>query len=147
VLELASRTPCQEALPLPIENKLTIEHIMPRGFKPEEWPYPDRDIVELQKLESSQKDIESKRKELELRRWTLLHSLGNLTLLTQPLNSIVSNGPFSTKRPEISGQSLLKLNSYFQKFSNDSKWDEDIILERGKELAMLALKIWEYPSI
>jgi len=147
VLELASRTPCQEALPLPIENKLTIEHIKPRGFKPEEWPYPDRDIVELQKLESSQKDIESKRKELELRRWTLLHSLGNLTLLTQPLNSIVSNGPFSTKRPEISGQSLLKLNSYFQKFSNDSKWDEDIILERGKELAMLALKIWEYPSI
>jgi hypothetical protein len=49
-LELASRTPRQEAMPLPINNSLTIEHVMPQSFKPEEWPYPDRDAVELQKL-------------------------------------------------------------------------------------------------
>ena len=85
------------------------------------------------------------RKEQESRRWTLLHSLGNLTLLTQPLNSEVSNGPFSIKRPEITKQSLLILNSYFQRFSDDDTWNEDTILERGKHLAALALRVWEYP--
>lgn len=145
-LELASRTPRQEALPLPINNSLTIEHVMPQGFKPEEWPYTDRDTAELQKLESNQKELEAKRKELELKRRNLLHSLGNLTLLTQPLNSEVSNGPFCTKRPEITKQSLLILNSYFQKFSDADAWNEDRILERGTKLAELALKVWEYPK-
>ncbi len=131
-LELASRTPRQEALPLPITNSLTIEHVMPQGFKPEEWPYPSGDNLD--------------EKEKETRRRTLLHSIGNLTLLTQPLNSEVSNGSFSVKRPEITKQSLLILNSYYQRFTNTDIWDENRILERGDQLAGLALKVWEYPK-
>lgn len=131
-LELASRTPRQEALPLPINNSLTVEHVMPQGFKPEEWPYPEHETIDKQEQES--------------RRWTLLHSLGNLTLLTQPLNSEVSNGPFRTKRPEITKQSLLILNSYFQKFSDDDVWDENTIIQRGEHLADLALRVWGYPA-
>lgn len=146
-LELISRTPRQEALPLPINNSLTIEHIMPQGFKPEEWPYSERETEELKKLESAQKELESKQQELRSRRFTLLHSLGNLTLLTQPLNSEVSNGPFQTKRPEITKQSLLILNSYFQRFSDSNAWDENKILERGTHLAGLALKVWQYPKL
>jgi hypothetical protein len=146
-LELASRTPRQEALPLPINNNLTIEHVMPQGFKPEEWPYPEHDATELKNLETIPKELETRRKELELKRWALLHSLGNLTLLTQPLNSEVSNGPFRTKRPEITKQSLLILNSYFQRFSDTDTWHEDTILERGTRLAELALKVWGYPSV
>jgi uncharacterized protein with ParB-like and HNH nuclease domain len=130
-LELASRTPRQEALPLPINNSLTIEHVMPQGFKPEEWPYPNVDNLD--------------QKEKVSRRLTLLHSLGNLTLLTQPLNSEVSNGPFRVKRPEITKQSLLILNSYFQRFTDNDIWDENKILERGTQLAELALRVWEYP--
>ena len=132
-LELTSRTPRQEALPLPINNSLTIEHVMPQGFKPEEWPYPSGDTLD--------------EKEKESRRLTLLHSLGNLTLLTQPLNSEVSNGPFRAKRPEITKQSLLILNSYFQRFPDNDRWDEDRILERGTQLAESALRMWEYPNI
>jgi hypothetical protein len=132
-LELASRTPRQESLPLPINNQLTIEHVMPQGFKAEEWPYPQQESVDRQEMES--------------RRWALLHSLGNLTLLTPPLNSEVSNGPFKIKRPEITKQSLLILNSYFQRFSDNDMWNEDTILERGKDLANLALKVWEYPEV
>jgi len=120
---------------------------MPRGFKPEEWPYPEHEIVELQKLESNQKELESKRRELESRRWVLLHSLGNLTLLTQPLNSEVSNGPFNLKRPEITKQSLLVLNSYFQRFSDDDVWSEKEIVERGFFLAAQAIEVWQYPKI
>jgi hypothetical protein len=56
----------------------------------------------------------------------------------------VSNGPFRLKRPEIVKQSLLILNSYFQRFSDDDIWHEDTIIERGKGLAELALKIWGY---
>ena len=130
-LELASRTSRQESLPLPINNSLTIEHVMPQRFKPEEWPYPEQESVDKQEQDS--------------RRQTLLHSLGNLTLLTQPLNSEVSNGPFSAKRPEITKQSLLVLNSYFQRFSDDDTWNEDTIIERGKRLAELALRVWTYP--
>lgn len=132
-LELASRTPRQEALPLPITNSLTIEHVMPQGFKPEEWPYPSGDNLD--------------EKEKETRRRTLLHSIGNLTLLTQPLNSEVSNGPFSVKRPEITKQSLLILNSYYQRFTNTDIWDENRILDRGNLLAGQALKVWDYPKI
>jgi len=131
-LELASRTPRQESLPLPINNQLTIEHVMPQGFKAEEWPYPEQESVNKQEVES--------------RRQTLLHNLGNLTLLTQPLNSEVSNGPFKIKRPEITKQSLLILNSYFQRFSDNDIWNEDTILERGKHLTDLALRVWEYPT-
>jgi len=130
-LELASRTSRQEALPLSINNSLTIEHVMPQGFKPEEWPYPAQESMGKQELES--------------RRHTILHSLGNLTMLTQPLNSEVSNGPFRIKRPEITRQSLLVLNSYFQSFSDKDNWDENTIIERGKRLAELALKVWDHP--
>jgi len=81
----------------------------------------------------------------ETSRQIALHSLGNLTLLTQPLNSGVSDGPFRQKRPQIAAQSLLKLNSYFQGFSNDDKWDELRIRERSESLAGLACRIWGYP--
>jgi len=130
-LELASRSPKQEAIPLPIGNSLTIEHVMPRGFKPEEWPYPEQETAEEREQES--------------RRWTSLHTLGNLTMLTQPLNSEVSNGPFNLKRPEITKQSLLVLNSYFQGFSDDDIWNEKTILSRGFHLADQAVKVWQYP--
>lgn len=131
-LELASRTPKQESIPLPIGSSLTIEHVMPRGFNPEEWPYPAQETAEEREQES--------------RRWTLLHSLGNLTMLTQPLNSEVSNGPFNLKRPEITKQSLLVLNSYFQRFSDNDVWNEQTILQRGFDLAAQAVKVWQYPS-
>jgi uncharacterized protein with ParB-like and HNH nuclease domain len=133
-LELASRTPRQEAelAPILLDNSLTIEHIMPQGFKPEEWPYPVSTIDDKQ-AQQSQRD-------------NLLHSLGNLTLLTQPLNSVLSNGPFRLKRPGITRQTLLILNAYFQKFRDDFTWDEAAIITRGQDLADVALRVWKYPE-
>ena len=57
-LELNSRTPRQETMPLSINNSLTIEHIMPQEFKSEEWPYPERETAELNKMELNQKEWE-----------------------------------------------------------------------------------------
>jgi len=83
------------------------------------------------------------RDEAFARRNRLTHALGNLTLLTQPLNSLVSNGPYSAKRPEIAKQSLLPINTYFQ---TQLMWDEDVIVARGGELAAIAIDLWPGPN-
>lgn len=35
------------------------------------------------------------------------NTLGNLTLVTQPLNSAISHGPFSIQKPELARSALL----------------------------------------
>jgi hypothetical protein len=72
-----------------------------------------------------------------------MHSFGNLTLLTQPLNAAVSNGAYVVKRPEILKQSALALNRYFQDVQT---WDESQIENRGKILFEAARAIWPHAS-
>lgn len=134
-LEAAIHTSKQEYFPFddPLTNPLTIEHIMPQWGKEEDWPAPLR----LKEGESVE--------EAKYRRERLIHSIGNLTLLTQPLNSSVSNGSFKNKRSEITKQSRLQLNAYFQRFDDKSVWDEKAILKRGRELFDLASRAWPFP--
>ena len=112
------------------DHELTIEHVMPEEWR-EHWTAPtgttggerSRDLEEL-------RDV-------------LLHSFGNLTLLTQPLNSSVSNGPYEKKRPEITAQSTMLLNAYFQK---EPIWSEAQVRSRGEKLFESALAIWPRPK-
>ena len=71
----------------------------------------------------------------------MIHTIGNLTLLTQGLNSSVSNGPFAAKRPAIAEHSTLRLNARFQD-PGKSKWNEYDIRARGEELFAEAIMIW-----
>ena len=83
-----------------------------------------------------------------------VQGFGNLTLLTQPLNSSVSNGPFPDSADEASarvlgkrsrlGQSALLMNTWFQQ-SGLSQWDEDAISTRAQALAKAALLVWPRP--
>jgi hypothetical protein len=130
-LELGMRTTKQEDLKLP--DGLTVEHVLPQSYTPDNWPFP-ADHPEGEFGETK-----------ERRRTRFLYSLGNLTLLTQPMNSTVSNGPFRTKRPEIA-KSLLLLNAYFQGFDDEDSWDERDIAERGGALGDTALKVWPRPD-
>ena len=107
-------------------SKTTVEHIMPQGWR-ENYP------LILGKID--ERDAIAERE-------NLIHTIGNLTLLTQTLNSFVSNGPFNKKRPEIAEQSLLKMNNYFQTCGD--KWTEGNILKRGKALFNTAKTIWPY---
>jgi hypothetical protein len=50
-----------------------------------------------------------------------LQTFGNLTILTQELNSSVSNGPWHAKRPEFLQCSLLPIN---QDLHESNSWDE-----------------------
>ncbi|CAN0532216.1 unnamed protein product, partial [Laminaria digitata] len=100
------------------KDPLTVEHVLPQQWQEQDYPLPapahgeDEDAVRS-------------------RRETLLHSFGNLTLLTQPLNSSVSNGPFLSKRDQIAEHSLLKMNTAFRGLS---EWGEADIRARGSEL-------------
>jgi hypothetical protein len=64
-----------------VRGKLTIEHVMPQSWNTISWPLPAP-------VEDETVDIVS------ARRNTALQTIGNLTLLTQSLNSAVSNGPW-----------------------------------------------------
>jgi hypothetical protein len=134
-LELAQHGQVQEFLPLenPLSKPLSIEHIMPQSPRPNTWP-------DIPTTAEGEPDTEAL-----LRRERLKHSFGNLTLLTQVLNWETSNGPFSAKRGQIALQSRLSLNTYFQGFQDDFQWDENAVLERGRNLLGLALKQWSYP--
>ena len=107
---------------------LTIEHIMPQQWR-EHWPVtaatPDEEL-----LASTTRDH-------------LIHRLGNLTLVTQPLNSSVSNGPWASKRSELAKHSELALNAPFR---TDRPWNEEAIEVRARELAALACSVWGRPE-
>jgi len=110
-----------------IERRLTIEHLLPKEWEPH-WPLPCvYDIIEANKMKE--------------RRNHLLHTIGNLTLLTKELNPSVSNGPWERKRKEILKHSALNLNRALPEV-----WDEETIQKRAQDLFELALKIWPRPN-
>ena len=108
-----------------IEN-FTIEHIMPQNPKMSaEWQA---------EFGADWKDIQKK----------YLHTIGNLTLTAY--NSEMSDHSFMEKMNMDGGfkQSALRLNKYVVM---QTKWTEEQIQERAKQLAAKAAEIWKYPSI
>lgn len=71
-----------------------------------------------------------------------LHTLGNLTLVTQGKNTQLSNAPFTVKRDLLLAQGFL-LNKYFDK--NIPYWNENAINMRADWLTQHILTIW--PSL
>jgi Protein of unknown function DUF262/Protein of unknown function (DUF1524) len=120
-------TPRQERLGL--DCVPTLEHIMPQSWH-KNWP-----IVADAEPEPNEETAGQ-------RRDRLLQTFGNLTLLTQSLNSEVSNASFDVKRPQITRQSVLRLNAYFQTVDI---WTEEDILQRGESLFDLACRVWPRP--
>lgn len=112
-----------EKLVLP--KHLSIEHIMPTGWTDPNWPLPD-DTEEAKEL-----------------RQRLIHTIGNLTLVTGPLNSSLSNDPWSKKVHTLQKHSILLLNADLQK---TEEWNEASIQNRDRELFELARDVWPYPS-
>lgn len=108
-----------------IESRLTVEHILPQEWHTH-WPLPA--AVEQEAAMEQREEV--------------IHDFGNLTLLTQPLNSAASNAAASQKLPLIAQQSKLALNTYFQ---NRTTWSEEDIRERGRKLFEMAKKVWPGP--
>ncbi|WP_255199680.1 HNH endonuclease family protein [Marinobacter lutaoensis] len=78
----------------------------------------------------------------------VVHTLGNLTLITGSLNPSLSNGSWQKKRPELAKYSKLNLNRYFYPVHEGEDplldWSEDSIRERGRVLFQAASSVWPY---
>lgn len=129
--ELDMRDPAKtEAISLP--PGLSIEHALPRKWE-EHWPVDGATDPELA---------------VEVRN-AHVNRLGNLTLVTQPLNSSLSNapwqgdGPLGGKRDELARRSLLLVN---QSLCQNDEWDEGRIDSRGVDLTERILRTWPGPQ-
>ncbi|MEU2900810.1 DUF262 domain-containing protein [Streptomyces sp. NPDC001273] len=108
------------------DGELTIEHLLPQSWEAH-WPLSD--------------DAGHGSVEAHQRREALVHTLGNLTLLTGKLNPAVSNGPWERKRAEILQHSALSLNR-----SLAERWDEGTIMARADHLAEAFCRRWQRPE-
>jgi hypothetical protein len=107
-----------------IGGRLSIEHVMPQRWH-DEW-----------KLGGDNEES------TELRD-RLIHTFGNLTLVTPSFNTSLSNRAFARKQKELKRIARLLLSSWF--FDRDD-WDEAGILARGKELFDVSRKKWPHPD-
>ena len=110
-----------------VPTNLTIEHLMPVGWRKEEWPLPDgvdEDAAVYQ-------------------RNTLIHTIGNLTLVTQKLNSSLSNSHWEHKRNGLQEHSVLLLNN---ELMSESNWIEETIQSRSRRMAALVCEVWPGPE-
>ena len=122
-----------------------MEHVLPREWE-EHWVLPNRtgpptkaELLEAQLT----KDEDATTVGPIVRRNRLKESMGNLTLVTQRLNSALSNGPFARKREVLVARSLLAIN---HRFAHQKGWDEDDIEERGASLLETARSLWPLPT-
>jgi hypothetical protein len=119
-----------KAEPYQIKTKLTIEHLLPQSWQ-EHWPLAEPEGTEQYEQAAA-------------RREQLMHTLGNLTLVTKRLNPAMSNSPWEKKRPELLAHSAINLNRYFQEVE---RWDEVAIVKRAELLFEAAKKIWPGPKV
>ena len=124
-----------------INSPLTVEHLMPQSWI-EHWPLPDgkKGLTYEQMEDSDSADpvvVATKRRD------ALIHSIGNLTILSEALNPAVSNLGWKQKKPEIMKYSLLPIN---QLLHDQDVWNEESIEARSTELFKKALTLWPPPS-
>ena len=129
-----------EAVALP--DGLSIEHVMPRGWRTHWNTEPPMDPEQ-----ASRRD------------W-LVNTLGNLTLVTRSLNSYLSNRPWTDleavglkeggesgkgKRALLDAFSLLVLNKQLTN-RHVAAWTDEDIVARSTELAEGICAVWPRPT-
>ena len=121
-------------------GNLTVEHLLPQKADLYTYPYAKSCVQNGSVLQINKEETK------EDRRARLIHTIGNLTLITQSLNSGISNGPFTAKAKAIVKESDLRINAWLREEDRPNDWDEASILKRGLELFEEAKKIWPAPQ-
>ena len=120
-----------------VDGTLTVEHILPQNWI-EHWPLQDGSKgltgVELWTAEPQDAKVVATR-----RRNAALQTFGNLTIITQALNSAASNSAWPEKKAGLLRHSLLPIN---QQLHNLDAWDEEAISDRTEVLLKRALELW-----
>lgn len=104
-------------------GKYHIEHVLPRRWQAN-WP-----------LDAGSSDADRDR---------LIHTLGNLTLLTSKLNTKVSNSAWSSKRTALHEHDVLKVNADLLA-SAGGAWTEAKVRSRTLDMAAAIIEIWPVP--
>lgn len=122
-----------------IDSRLSTEHILPKKWL-QHWLLRDgrRGLLREQMQDSS---ADPTLVQATRYRYELLDTIGNLTILTQELNSAISNGPWVTKRKELDKYSVLPINKELLKFDT---WDENTIKQRSEQLFEIAIRVWPH---
>ena len=115
-----------------VPRGLTIEHVMPQEWQ-KQWPITG----ELGKEMDENAILNAARE-----RSRIIHTIGNLTLLTQRLNSALSNAPWTEKRGPLGKHSVLALTR--NTLLDEDRWDEQAIRRRGAKLYKAAAKVWPH---
>lgn len=110
-------------------RNLTIEHILPQSWA-RHWPLPG----ETNEIEEQQE------------RNRLIHTIGNLTLVTYRLNPVLSNAPWIKKQETLNEHSVLLLNRQLLKTYADEEWTEKTIVSRSLQMAKLVAEVWPGPE-
>lgn len=104
-------------------GKYHIEHVLPRKWQLH-WPLAE---------------------DSEIERDRLVHSLGNVTLLTSRLNAKVSNSAWTSKRLSLQEHDVLKMNADLLAAAGET-WNESKIRARTAEMIAAILEIWPVPA-
>lgn len=133
-IELAKRSALNEDIE--IKSDLTLEHIMPQRWQ-ENWS-----IARFDHLDQTERQTDPDYLTARMERDAVIDVFGNLTLLTGPLNTSVSNGPYSKKMVAVRSHSSLALNRELNAYD---EWTETTIAQRGALLFATARTIWAAP--
>ncbi len=117
-LEESKRSAKTGSLALP--PILEVEHLMPQAWE-KNWP------------------LTAPTEELRQRRDEYVNRIGNLTLITKPLNASLSNAAWASKRKSLNQHDVLLINSHLQDID---LWDESSIDARGSDIADVVIKRW-----
>ncbi len=120
-----------------IHSALTVEHVMPVAWWTH-WPLQDCRMAKSS-TDRMLDGLNGVVDEAATARDKVVHTIGNLTMLTRPMNSTLQNAAYADKRPEILKHSALSLNREFHDFD---VWDEGAIDRRARALFGVAMKIW-----
>ena len=106
-----------------VHRKLTVEHLMPQNWR-DNYPLPNH-------VDAEDRD-------------RTIHTIGNLTLVNQPLNSSMNNAPWVRKRLALRNHSTLFLNKDVALDNCTAVWTEEEIRERARRLFDAAIEVWPY---
>ena len=124
-IEVASRT--RYAVKMDMPEDMWTEHVLPVAWT-KEWPFEKGMYAEPYSDDPN-----------AITRSELLHTLGNLTLLTSGLNRSSSNRSFAKKKNLLKKHDTLFINKMIL---SKNVWNESIIKKRSETLAKMAVKIW-----
>ena len=111
----------------PIRRKLSIEHVMPKQWR-DHW----NDLPQASSADGEDPAAARDR---------IIHTIGNLTLVSKRLNPAMSNAPWTDKRAALREHSSLFLNKDLLAHSR-TRWNEAAISARGDRLWRAACAVW-----